>query len=1343
MQPRILSLFLALLPLLASAQIQLVADVSPGPKSADPSRYQALDGKLYFSATTPATGEELYVYDPVTEQTSLVADLLEGAEGSAPSDLVVLDGKLYFLASKEFFPYFIGRQLYRVLYEYNPAIQQTQLVDDFTYDSDRGVVRSSFPSNLLVLNEKLYILNTDAFIEARAVDIYDPVADSLSSGFFFSDYFGGVPQQGIVLTALDGKVYVGSGSTIIAYDPATQDVSSASVSYNVRELTPFNGKLYYQASASPSGNSTNAELYVFDPATQTETLVSDIYSGQTSSSPQYLTVLDDKLYFQATKFRTGTELYVFNPATNTVDLAADIALGNSSSTPRSLFVFEDLLYFSAQTTALGRELYRYDPSMNTASLVADLAPDTLSSNPGSFSNFQDELYFSATAPATGREVWKLGELPAFTLTLIDAEQDQAITTLNTGSSVDLAALNLVGYNIQANVGNTVARVDFQLTGPLTVNTSDTDAPYSLFGDEQGDFNTQQVQAGDYALTVTPFVQENGSEIAGEPITITFSLVANDLVVLNPRLVRVPGGEAIDSLQDGDEIYLAELPEEFSVVTDATGGSVLFTLTGAETISTVQNTAPLALFGKENEQLIGGSLTPGDYTLTLTPYSQSDQQGYIGEPLVVNFTVNGNPYKEIVISPNVDDREDINSVSPVVIEGSTVIVSANATRISDPEEKFSNLFVYSLNIDSMSLTQTDFEVTSGTYFFYSPPAPTIAINKNLVVFGYSNDEARSQLGIYQLQPDKSLNVTQEIPKASTSNLVVATDGQRIVAGGSNEAEFLPEGGRPFQSVSIYQRMNGQWQVVDSISTPGITDLAIEGNTILLGTSSKEDSSEPGQVLVYSFANGDWTLRQTITPEDTQPGDLFGTAIALQGDQAVIGASGSEAAYVFALQNGQWVQTAQLTASDAQGNDNFGASVALDSARVVVGAPDDNIDGQDGKGSAYAFKLTNGMWTQTAKLTTEQTGVLSYGTTVDISNRNVGIGAKGSKGFVYELIDTLITVPTPRIPSIANVTLINTDNDEDQVIVEAIEDGQEISLQPGDVYEYTLVANVATAGQRIRRVVLDLEAPAGQSRLRTEYAEPYALFGDVRGNVRGQKPYAGQYKLVATPYYLDSQGQEVAGESKTINFTLTTGGLEASNLRVVSVRDGSLVESLEDGDVLALSPEQAVTILADVLYPQFNSLQFDLQGPLSLKRTENFIPYAIFGDVKGALAGKVLPAGQYNLSVIPFLGKNRDAYAGPEVKVSFTVVAQGSNNSEALAYPVPFESELNLRTGSLDLSQARIELVHGYGKVYSVAASQVSQSPEGLRLQLRSDLPAGPYTLRIISQGQLQTFRVSKQ
>ena len=83
----------------------LAADITPGADSSFPAFQSGAtenalvvyDGKLYFPATTPSTGDELFVYDGSTA--SVAADISSGSGGSAPKHLTVYNGKLYFSAS--------------------------------------------------------------------------------------------------------------------------------------------------------------------------------------------------------------------------------------------------------------------------------------------------------------------------------------------------------------------------------------------------------------------------------------------------------------------------------------------------------------------------------------------------------------------------------------------------------------------------------------------------------------------------------------------------------------------------------------------------------------------------------------------------------------------------------------------------------------------------------------------------------------------------------------------------------------------------------------------------------------------------------------------------------------------------------------------------------------------------------------------------------------------------------------------------------------------------------------------------------------------------------------------
>ena len=88
---------------------------------------------------------------------------------------------------------------------------------------------------------------------------------------------------------------------------------------------------------------------------------------------------------------------------------------------------------------------------------------------------------------------------------------------------------------------------------------------------------------------------------------------------------------------------------------------------------------------------------------------------------------------------------------------------------------------------------------------------------------------------------------------------------------------------------------------------------------------------GTAYVFVRSGGVWSQQQELTASDGAAGDEFGTSVSVDGDTAVIGASGKSgaqgAAYVFVRSGGVWSQQQELTASDGAANDYFGSSVLL--------------------------------------------------------------------------------------------------------------------------------------------------------------------------------------------------------------------------------------------------------------------------------------------------------------------------------------------------------------------------------------------------------------------------------
>jgi len=123
-----------------------------------------------------------------------------------------------------------------------------------------------------------------------------------------------------------------------------------------------------------------------------------------------------------------------------------------------------------------------------------------------------------------------------------------------------------------------------------------------------------------------------------------------------------------------------------------------------------------------------------------------------------------------------------------------------------------------------------------------------------------------------------------------------------------------------------------------------------------------------------------------------------AVAMDGDVAVIGASGDDAAatnagaaYVFRY-NGSWALEQKLTAGDGEADDGFGRAVAVEGGLIVVGATYEDEIGSNA-GAAYVYTESGGTWTQRAKLNGIGAGDL-FGGAVDIDAGELVIGSSSA-------------------------------------------------------------------------------------------------------------------------------------------------------------------------------------------------------------------------------------------------------------------------------------------------------------------------------------------------------------
>jgi Ca2+-binding RTX toxin-like protein len=250
--------------------------------------------------------------------------------------------------------------------------------------------------------------------------------------------------------------------------------------------------------------------------------------------------------------------------------------------------------------------------------------------------------------------------------------------------------------------------------------------------------------------------------------------------------------------------------------------------------------------------------------------------------------------------------------------------------------------------------------------------------------------------------------------------IAIDGDTVVVGAPKD-DFGSNSNQG--SAYVFVKPAGGW--ADATESARLTafegaandqfgiSVAISGDTVVVGSWFDDDPGlgDAGSAYVFVRPAGGWSgvLHETarLTASDRKAFDLFGAAVAIDGDTVVVGApfddfgdtfSAQGSAYVFARPPGGWLnahEVAKLRASDQAPTDLLGSAVAVSGDTVVAGAYLDDVGGTIDQGSAYVF-VNPGAWLgetlETAKLTAANGAATdSFGFSVAVDGDTVVAGA----------------------------------------------------------------------------------------------------------------------------------------------------------------------------------------------------------------------------------------------------------------------------------------------------------------------------------------------------------------
>lgn len=178
------------------------------------------------------------------------------------------------------------------------------------------------------------------------------------------------------------------------------------------------------------------------------------------------------------------------------------------------------------------------------------------------------------------------------------------------------------------------------------------------------------------------------------------------------------------------------------------------------------------------------------------------------------------------------------------------------------------------------------------------------------------------------------------------------------------------------------------------------IALDRDTALIGAhfDSNEAGNLAGAAYVFVRAGSRWAQQAKLIGSDTIDSDLFGWSVALEGNTALIGSLfntgsifSSGSVYAFNRVGGGWSEQAKLITNDSDVFDQFGSAIALSGNVAAIGAPTHDGTSAD-SGAVYLFELRNGMWgSQTKLVVSDSTLASQFGSAVSLLNNTVLVGA----------------------------------------------------------------------------------------------------------------------------------------------------------------------------------------------------------------------------------------------------------------------------------------------------------------------------------------------------------------
>ena len=379
----------------------LVLDIKTNAKSgSNPSELTELYGQIIFAANDEIYGRELWISDGTADRTRLLQDINPGGFSSNPSDFNLLNNRLYFTADS----YLLGgTQIMRLEKNADKVNAIVGSLGD-AVGSDPSELHASEDALFYAAATKLepkeeesgsdssvpskdpggFMIAKDG-LEPRALDYIDDYNENIDSYRDFDDPdFINLARYWADALATSSLIEINDISLARDwnqyYQPLSNQSFSTSLLIRIPEEVPSNAARRSTTSTPGNSNGGNSEsndknslgheLWISNGEANGNSLLMDINPGPASSNPSDFSTIGQKTYFSADNGRHGEELWMSDGTPEGTIRLTDINEGSKNSSPRDIVEGPDGIYFSAIQDKVGRELWRLnDDDQSTTRIV--------------------------------------------------------------------------------------------------------------------------------------------------------------------------------------------------------------------------------------------------------------------------------------------------------------------------------------------------------------------------------------------------------------------------------------------------------------------------------------------------------------------------------------------------------------------------------------------------------------------------------------------------------------------------------------------------------------------------------------------------------------------------------------------------------------------------------------------------------------------------------------------------------------------------------------------------------------------------------------------------------------